>query len=71
MKLDHMKLAKRHLRHLSSLELEAIGISIAGMIHDKKLLEYADAKMLQRFGKVKGLPRVSGKFIKFKRHFKL
>jgi hypothetical protein len=71
MKLDHLKLAKRHLGHLSSAELENIRISLTIMIHDKRLLEYVDAKMLQRFTNCKSLPRVKGKFVKFNGRFKL
>lgn len=70
-KLDHRKLAERHLRHLSEDELEMMRGRISILIVDRKVLRYADAKMLQSFNKTIKLPKPKKGFVTFKRFEKL
>ena len=66
-KLDHTKLAKRHLSHLSDEELEKFKFWITTILTDRAVLRYADARILERFNKNICLPKLKKGFVTFKR----
>lgn len=67
MKQDHLKLAKRHAGHLDREQIKELSAWTQSRALELLLLQYADKKVLQRLSKFKGLLKIKGKWIRFKR----
>lgn len=66
-KLDHMKLAKRHISFLTREELDHISTWFLARKTELAILAYMDGKLLKRLSCPVMLPKAKRRFITFRR----